>query len=444
MMKVVILVFFWFRMLEMSNWWDYKFQFWTIQYSRGDTLPDFVLNSNKKLLVYFNDVPTKLETSIIPFLAEHAPRIAKLDFSIGSLCTYESITNWLKLFRNLAEVRPKWEVLKDLSVDGLHLYFYQYFDKVFGCCENLLKSLSFVNVNLHSKTLSLTRLKCLTLSECKVDTKVLVHLAPTLENLTLHNMTHQKFNLSGLEEHPNAFTTLKSLTTVNCNIDVEKLIIKISGTLQYLKLEGFRCIRESPELMACQFPALKSVQLINGSGTNIIKFLGKCGATLENLELAGIRSQVSLYHLYQKMPRLKSLKLNLVKKTRVIDFFLASCLKLESLQIEFKEDYLIWGTFPRKTKTNLARSLALLKPWIESLPGKRLRRLEIKLNVWIEDVDHHNSFDLNLPAIRTLDVMKVRILGEMPAQVKDQFSALFSGDVKVILSYLSHRIFRIY
>ncbi len=413
----------------MSNDWDYKLQFWTIHCSRGAP-PEFVLDSNKKLFVYIDNIP---EPSPAAFLVKYAPRVAKLDINFGKL--YIKYDSWLEFYKTMSECQPNWQVLQDLSVSCFYEDIYRFFDNIFGGCENLLKKLNLVGIEMYKRKLNLTRLKFLTLSKCVVNLDVLVHLAPNLETLQLYNIQVNKLDLSGLEEHPTAFAALKSLTVVNCNIDVERIIIKISNSLQHLKLEGYKSIKID-KLQDCKFPVLKSVQLINGSGNNIIRFLASFSKTIETLELVAISSQINFSLLaFNVMSCLKSLKLNLLKRTKNIDYFLRACPNLESLQIEFKDDYLFWETFDSNTKTNFARSLAILNPLIQSLglPYIRLKRLEIKLNIWIEDADHHNSFGLKFPPVKTLDEMKVRILGELPEQVKKQFCALFSGDVKVII-----------
>ena len=328
--------------------------------------------------ISIKDVNSENLLLIKNLLRKYALRIVKINIETG-LKNPDSCIR--KFFKELQKLAPLWKNLRELT---LGKFVWQNCDVkiMFGGCLSVLTKLSMTTGDVLScdyKYFQFTNLKSLTLSFCHVDSRILVPIAANLKHLQLSYMG--KFDLSALEETSTTFPSLKSLKLKNCAINIANFLAKcydsleeleITGknvccdgtlpkltrlkkltlllcplnlahllamcchSLQHLKIVEYKWLRID-NLKGCCFLDLKSLQIMNGSGKNIVKFLTTVNETLESLELGALNSQID-FSMFKKikMLKLQTIKINFeVKPVRNIKILFKNCPRLHSVTIEY-------------------------------------------------------------------------------------------------------------
>ncbi len=357
--------------------WDSHFSVWTFNVTDGP-LPNFVIRSKKKFSISVKNVTSENILSITKLLRKYGDRIVKINFEIGS--EYPNSFE-IKFFKELHKIAPSWRNLREITL-GKMLWENCQFQVMFRGCQSVLTKLSlttYVFSSCEYQYFHLTNLKSLSLSFCQVDSRILVPLATNLKHLHLSFM--RKFDLTALEETSTTFHSLKSLKLKNCGINIAKflakccdsleeleivgrtaycdgsppkltrltklsilcsnlniaeLLAKCCHSLQHLKIAQYKWLRIE-NLKGCKFLDLKSLEIMNGSGTNIVKFISLTCETLESLELVTLTSQIDFSMFKRiKMRKLRRVKISFgMKLVKNVDTFLKNCPRIYSLSIVF-------------------------------------------------------------------------------------------------------------
>ena len=303
---------------------DAKFKVWSFDVSKSSSMPDFVLESDKKFHLYLRDVTALQADRIITFLCKYGTeKVSGLNVEF----TEDNIKQRNKLLYELNNLNIQWKSLENLefSLDNIDETPFQDIKFFLKGSESSLQYLDISYSDLKQIQFShFKSLKKLTLANCECDK---LGLPAQVKDLDISDVDNINLSSSMKEE---SFTRLKKLSISADTLDVSRILSRCYNSLDTLSLFVEKKSTVHLKTLKCKFPNLNLLELYvyRNSDLNLIS---QGSEELEAVSLFILAEKIDFISLLDIDFKIKTLQCHFSPKTKISNFghFLQNCSKLD-------------------------------------------------------------------------------------------------------------------
>lgn len=322
-------MYLFFRLYDLTTKLDAKFKLWSFDVSKSSSIPDFILESDKKFHLYLRDVTALQADRIITFLNNYG---SKKVLGLNIEFTEDNIKQRNKLLYELNNLNIQWKSLEnlDFSLDNIDETPFQDIKLFLKGSESSLQYLDVSYADLKQIEFShFKSLQKLTLANCDCDK---LDLPAQVKDLDISDIDDINLSSSIKEE---SFTRLKKLSISADTLDVSRILSRCYNSLDSLSLFVEKKATVHLKTLKCKFPNLNSLELYvyRNSDLNLISQGSK---ELETVSLFILSEKIDFVSLLHIKFKIKTLQCHFSPKTKISNFgqFLQNCSELDCLNLK--------------------------------------------------------------------------------------------------------------